>query len=127
VRPFETPRPERGDLPLLDRAQALEYMGEVRERVRAILERRGTGDGVLHEMVLRHELQHGETMLQAIELGRLLPAPDVPRLPRPAAPGGYTGLEAVEVPAGPCTLGPRTAASPTTTSARATAWTCRRS
>src|SRR5918997_1151032 len=59
---FETPRAVRGDLPLLNRAQALEYLADVRERVRV------DGDGLLHELVLRHEQQHGETMLQAIEL-----------------------------------------------------------
>jgi hypothetical protein len=32
---FETPRAVRGDLPLLDRAQALEYLESVRERVPA--------------------------------------------------------------------------------------------
>jgi iron(II)-dependent oxidoreductase len=50
-------------------------------------------------------MQHGETMLQAIELARLSPAPAVPRERRPAAPGGHTGLEAVTVPGGPCELG----------------------
>jgi iron(II)-dependent oxidoreductase len=98
---FETPRAVRGDLPLLNRAQALEYLAEVRRRVRFD----DNGDGELHEMVLRHEQQHGETMLQAIELAQLTPAPAVPRAPRPAAPGGHTGLEAVEVPGGPCEIG----------------------
>jgi iron(II)-dependent oxidoreductase len=98
---FETPRAVRGDLPLLNRAQALEYLAEVRERVLA----HDAGDGELHEMVLRHEQQHGETMLQAIELAQLTPAPAVPRAERPAAPGGHTGLEAVDVPAGPFEIG----------------------
>ena len=44
-------------------------------------------------------------MLQAIELHRLLPGPAIAADPRPAAPGGHTGLESVEVPAGACTLG----------------------
>ena len=44
-------------------------------------------------------------MLQAIELARLSPPPAVPRAARPAAPGGHSGLESVEVPAGPCELG----------------------
>jgi gamma-glutamyl hercynylcysteine S-oxide synthase len=95
---FETPRAVRGDLPLLNRAQAVAYLESVREQV-------PPGPSLLHEMVLRHEDQHGETMLQAIELARLTPAPAVPRLPRPPAPGGHTGLESVEVPAGPCELG----------------------
>jgi iron(II)-dependent oxidoreductase len=95
---FETPRAVRGDLPLLDRAQALAYLDDVRERV-------PLEDSLLHEMVVRHEDQHQETMLQAIELARLQPAPAIPRAERPPAPGGHTGLETVEVPAGPCEIG----------------------
>src|SRR5215212_11092438 len=79
---FETPRAVRGDLPLLDRAQALAYLAEVRERTQDVLEARGPCDGGLVEMVLRHELQHGETMLQAIEHARLLPAPALGWVPR---------------------------------------------
>jgi gamma-glutamyl hercynylcysteine S-oxide synthase len=96
---FETPRAVRGDLPLLNREQALAYLDDVRERVDF------NGDGLLHEMVLQHEHQHGETMLQAIELSRLTPPPAVPRRHRPPAPSGHTGLEAVDVPAGPFELG----------------------
>ncbi|MGH2714666.1 MAG: SUMF1/EgtB/PvdO family nonheme iron enzyme, partial [Thermoleophilaceae bacterium] len=99
---FETPRAVRGDLPLLDRAQATEYLAGVRERV---LTADVPGDGLLHELVLRHEHQHGETMLQAIELARLQPGPALRPDPRPAAPGGHTGLESVEVPAGECRIG----------------------
>jgi gamma-glutamyl hercynylcysteine S-oxide synthase len=101
---FDTPRAVRGDLPLLDRAQALAYLAEVRERSLGVLGANGA-DAVVPEMVLRHEHQHGETMLQAIELARLTPAPAVPRAPRPAAPGGHTGLEPIAVPAGPAELG----------------------
>jgi iron(II)-dependent oxidoreductase len=95
---FETPRAVRGDLPLLDRAQALAYLDDVRDRV-------PVEDSELHELVVRHEDQHQETMLQAMELARLIPAPGVPRAEYPAAPGGHTGLESVEVPAGPCSIG----------------------
>src|SRR5918992_920315 len=56
---FENPRAVRGDLPLLDRGQALAYLADVRERVHAVLLLHGTGDGVLVELVLRHEQQHG--------------------------------------------------------------------
>jgi iron(II)-dependent oxidoreductase len=95
---FETPRAVRGDLPLLDRAQALDYLADVRARV-------PDGDSPIHELVLRHEHQHGETMLQTIELARLTPAPAVPRAVRPVVPGGHSGLESVLVPGGPCELG----------------------
>jgi gamma-glutamyl hercynylcysteine S-oxide synthase len=97
---FETPRAVRGDLPLLDRAQAMAYLDDVRERA-------PDGDHFIHELVLRHEMQHGETMLQAIEMARLQPAPAVPRAERPAAPGGHSGLEAIEIPGGECVIGAR--------------------
>src|SRR3954466_10120873 len=58
---FETPRSVRGSLELLDRAAAQRYLEDVRDRTLAALERRGP-DPVIHEMVLRHELQHTETM-----------------------------------------------------------------
>ena len=97
---FETPRAVRGDLPLLDLDGALEYLADVRERTEATLE----GEHELVELVLRHEQQHNETMLQAIELAGLRSAPGMPRAERPAG-AGLTGLERVEVPAGPCVIG----------------------
>jgi iron(II)-dependent oxidoreductase len=93
---FETPRAVRGDLPLLDRDQALDYLEDVRRRVPG-------GESFIHELVLRHEHQHGETMLQAIELARLGPPP------------------------ARASSGQATRASPTTTSARAIAPSCPRS
>src|SRR3954452_24736587 len=66
---FETPRRVRGDLEFL-RGEALrEYMAAVRERA---LEAPVT-DGELHELVIHHELQHTETMLQTMYLARLTP------------------------------------------------------
>ena len=120
---FETPRAVRGDLPLLDRAQALAYLAEVRERALRVLDERGTGDGELLELVLRHEQQHDETMLQAIELARLLAAPALEPDAAAARAGGHSGLESVEVPGrARARIGaPAGSASPTTTSARATA------
>src|SRR5215204_6388138 len=58
---FETPRSVRGQIELLDHDGALEYLGDVRERTLEVLDERGP-DPVLHELVLRHELQHTETM-----------------------------------------------------------------
>ena len=92
---FETPRAARGDLPLLDREQALAYLADVRERALDVLVREGPGE--VHEMVLQHEQQHNETMLQAIELAGSATRPARPRAP--AARGRHTGLEAIEVPA----------------------------
>jgi iron(II)-dependent oxidoreductase len=66
---FETPRAVRHKIELLRRDEALEYMTAVRERTLEVLDRTGPSD--LHEMVLRHELQHTETMRQAMFLGGL--------------------------------------------------------
>jgi iron(II)-dependent oxidoreductase len=104
---FETPRARRGDLPYLRRPDALAYLAAVRERVLRLAERDGIDD-LLHELVLRHEQQHTETMLQTMELARLPAPPERVVPPAPPADGGIaavTGLELVEVPAGPCTLG----------------------
>src|SRR3954462_10991826 len=77
---FETPRRVRGDLEFL-RGEALrEYMAGVRERS---LEAPVT-DGELHELVIRHELQHTETMLQTMRLAGLEP----PRFAGPARVAG---------------------------------------
>ena len=98
---FETPRAVRGDLALLDRGEALTYLEEVRERALEVLARTRPGAEV-HEMVLQHEQQHNETMLQAIELARLGTAPGLDAAPRAARAAAATpGLEAVEVPGGP--------------------------
>src|SRR3954454_24790300 len=50
---FETPRAVRGDLEFLRGEPLREYMAQVRERALAAPE-----DPELHELVIRHELQH---------------------------------------------------------------------
>jgi iron(II)-dependent oxidoreductase len=70
---FETPRAVRGEIETLDTAQAHAYLEDVRERVRDVLGERGVGDGFTTEMVLRHELQHCETMRQTMMIAGLLP------------------------------------------------------
>lgn len=100
----ETPRAVRGDRPLPGAEEALQYLDAVRRRTRETIAQRGVGDGLLHEMVLRHERQHTETMLQAIELARLedyAPA----RRPQPLAHRCRSGLELVEIEAGAFELG----------------------
>jgi iron(II)-dependent oxidoreductase len=105
---FETPRPERGDLPFLRSGEAKVYLAEVRARATEVLGEQGLGDGLIPELVLRHEHQHNETMLQTIQLAQLLGVevldpPDATRQRR--FDRAATGLEMIEVPAGPCTLG----------------------
>jgi len=96
---FETPRTVRGEIELLDTAGAHEYLDAVRARAVRALETRAP-DPVIHEMVVRHELQHTETMRQAMELGGVL-APGEPGL-RPVA---ASGDEWVTIPAGPFLMG----------------------
>ena len=103
---FETPRAVRGDLPLLGPAQAREYLDEVRARTLEVIDEHGVGDGTLHELVLRHEHQHDETMLQTLMLARLdgyelAGRRTLPDSLRPTP----TGLELIEIAAGRCTIG----------------------
>lgn len=81
---FETPRSVRGEVELLDPEQAREYLREVRTRSAQALDTRGVGDGTIYELVLRHELQHAETMRQTMALAGLL-AEGEPPLDRMAA------------------------------------------
>jgi len=105
---FETPRARRGNLPFLKPSAAREYLAEVRERTLEVIDERGIEDGFVHEMVLRHEHQHNETMLQTLELARLADYRPPGRTAFPPGPGSAcTGFDLIEVPAGPCTIGTR--------------------
>jgi gamma-glutamyl hercynylcysteine S-oxide synthase len=104
IAAFETPRAGRGDLPFLDRRDAEGYLAAVRERTVEVAAEPGVGDGVVFELVLRHELQHQETMLQAMGLARLAPGGLAPRASDRAA-NGDGGLELVEIPAGAWEIG----------------------
>ncbi len=104
---FETPRAGRGELPFLRPAEAVEYLDAVRAHTLAVIGQRGIEDGVICELVLRHEQQHNETMLQTLQLARLdgyRPPGRAPDFNGPA-PVGAGGLELIEIPAGPCTIG----------------------
>ena len=103
---FETPRAARGDIELLGPDAARQYLSDVRARVLEVIDERGVGDGVLHEMVLRHEHQHNETMLQTLQLASLPGYQLAGRRTEPDAPEeAHTGLELIAIPAGPCTIG----------------------
>jgi len=103
---FETPRSVRGDIELLSAPQARAYLRDVREHTLAALAAHGA-DPVVHPMVLRHEQQHTETMLQCLMLARL-PGYAPPRTgaePPAPRPGTHTGLESVAVPGGDVAIG----------------------
>ena len=102
---FETPRAQRGDLPYLRTAQAHEYLAEVRERSLEVISERGVGDGVIPELIVRHEHQHNETMLQTLQLAQLSGYEFEQRAPDAASTERSAGLELVAIPAGACTLG----------------------
>jgi gamma-glutamyl hercynylcysteine S-oxide synthase len=108
---FETPRSVRGEIELLNPEQARTYLLDVRARSVQALAQRGIGDGTVYELVLRHELQHSETMRQTMALAGLLPAGDQSRAHSPE--GWVCGRlepltsadEWIEVPAGPFEMG----------------------
>jgi gamma-glutamyl hercynylcysteine S-oxide synthase len=96
---FETPRSVRGEVELLVPVDARRYLDEVRARTAQVLTIAGIGNGTVYEMVLRHELQHTETMRQTMDLVDLLPAGE-PKLEaltgKNALAGGPMGEERTE-------------------------------
>jgi gamma-glutamyl hercynylcysteine S-oxide synthase len=101
---IENPRKERGELPILRDEELLAYMDQVRARTLDVLEGVDVGpdnpdrllrEGFVYEMLIAHELQHQETMLQALQLldvpyrpaetdpERFLPAPTAAGDPDP--------------------------------------------
>jgi iron(II)-dependent oxidoreductase len=104
---FETPRAERAEIDYLRSAESRAYLAAVRERVRELTRREGIGDGTLHELVIRHERQHNETMLQTLNLARLADwsPPELLRERHQRTAATPSGLELVAVPAGEFVLG----------------------
>jgi gamma-glutamyl hercynylcysteine S-oxide synthase len=97
----ETPRAERGEVPYLRRAEALEYMEETRARSLEVLDQVARV-GPVWEMVVQHEHQHNETMLQTLQLAeRGVYSPE--RHPLPGGEGAAGGT--VRIDAGPFPLG----------------------
>jgi gamma-glutamyl hercynylcysteine S-oxide synthase len=96
--PFENPRARRASLPLPTLAEMTKRLEEIRVRVLDCL---GTlkwdesnpllAGGYVYNMVLQHEYQHNETILQTLQLKKGVPyhpprGADMPR--RPISPGG---------------------------------------
>lgn len=95
---IENPRRERGELPILHDAELRAYMAEVRERTLAVLAEVDISpdaedpllrEGFVYEMLVAHELQHQETMMQLIQML------DAPYRPAEANPDAY-GPQPVE-------------------------------
>ena len=101
---FTHPRAVRARLPLLPPVEARAYVGEVRGRVLDRLARPGPDDDPFDvAMVVSHEAQHGETMLQTLGLRS---GPPLLGAGTPLPPGrpGVAGTS-VLVPGGPFVLG----------------------
>ena len=73
---IENPRKIRNELPILRGDELRSYMAEVRERTLEVLSEvelshtddRLLADGFVYEMLLAHEHQHNETMLQVLQM-----------------------------------------------------------
>lgn len=110
--PFEHPRATRASLPIPPFSEMIKRLEEIRERV---LEKLDTVDfdesnpllagGYVYNMVLQHEYQHNETILQTLQLkhGEPYAAPrrEARRTNRSAA--GMSGM--VTIPSGDYTIG----------------------
>jgi gamma-glutamyl hercynylcysteine S-oxide synthase len=115
---IENPRKVRGELPILRDAELRAYMADVRERALDVLEGVEIGpevedpllrDGFVYELLLAHELQHNETMLQLLQLVDGYELPEVLAHPRisPHTPGTTASaqVEAVAIEAGEHAIG----------------------
>jgi iron(II)-dependent oxidoreductase len=74
---IENPRRTRGELPILRDAELRSYMADVRERALDVLDSVDVSpeaedpllrEGFVYELLLAHELQHNETMLQLLQM-----------------------------------------------------------
>ena len=108
---IENPRKDRGELPILRDAELRTYLEQVRERTLEVLSETELDDtddpllagGFAYEMLIAHEQQHNETMLQLLQMvERYQPsAPD----PEPAAEPISDGPEMVLVEGGEHAIG----------------------
>src|SRR5688500_546046 len=113
--PFEHPRSERGALRLPNIDECREIMEEIRGRVLARLATTEWGssnpllrDGYVYEMVLQHEYQHNETLLQTLQLKHGRPySPvsrfDLPQVADTMSAGATSGM--VRFPGGTVEIG----------------------
>jgi iron(II)-dependent oxidoreductase len=97
---IENPRRTRGELPILRDAELRSYLADVRERTLEVLEgvdiSAGAEDpllreGFVYEMLIAHELQHNETMLQLLQMVDGYELPDAFRSVGHLSPGQAPG------------------------------------
>jgi gamma-glutamyl hercynylcysteine S-oxide synthase len=105
-----TPRSERPSLDLLDRSSAERYLDAVREVALEALEDTDLGgddpllkDGFVYHMILQHEYQHNETMLQTLQLMR--DEGYRPEARVELAPGNPPDDEMIHIAGGPFIMG----------------------
>jgi len=105
---IETPRTVRGRRELLDRPRSTAYVDEVRRRTLALLEEVDLdGDdpllrgGFVYDLVVQHEHQHSETILQTLQLTPGRYRDDLPPLPDGrSVTGGMVAVPAGRYPVG---------------------------
>ncbi len=107
---IEQPRKIRGELPILRADEVRPYMDQVRERTLEVLdeivldpEDPVLADGFVYEMLLAHEHQHNETMLQLLQMVESYEPVEVDQ--GPAAEAVSDGPEMVLVEGGPHEIG----------------------
>lgn len=98
----ETPRAGRAEAAYLRRGEAVAYMDAVRERSLELLEREG-GRSFAWDLVVQHEHQHTETMLQTLQLAE----PGVIEPERRGAAAGEPRTGTMLVEEGPFVMGAR--------------------
>ena len=114
---IENPRKIRGELPILRDEELRAYMADVRERTLDVLDGVEIGpdvedpllrDGFVYEMLLAHELQHDETMLQLLQLVDRYELPDEiasQRVSSLSASSAIAGEQMIRIEAGEHTIG----------------------
>ena len=110
--PFEHPRSTRGALPLPGLDRVREVMSEIRARV---LDRLQSADfdadqpllagGYVYRMVLQHEYQHNETILQTLQLKQGTPYSPPARVELPVVGEGLPVTGMVRFPGGRVEIG----------------------
>jgi iron(II)-dependent oxidoreductase len=108
---IENPRKTRGELPILRGAELRAYLVDVRERTLEVLAEVDIGpdvedpllrEGFVYEMLLAHEQQHNETMLQLLQMvGGYMPVDPELGILRALQPGP----EMISVPGGEYEIG----------------------